>query len=273
MKHIKPENKDTHDLTQNMRGIWRDEFYKRGEDGKDVLVKRTKPKHNIITQPFTTLVAMLLANDPSLTGGILYHAIGEGDAAWDTGGIPDPEWSDTKLLTELDRKVPDGISYIKYGDGTPQSGTVTTIVDPRRVVGSEIVGRFEPDDFFNGMEVEVIAGTNLGEIRTVADYTQTTGEIVVTVPFPAAIDATSLYEFIPEVSVAATNVIEIRTTWDYGNPSDIFNFKYIREQGLFGGNATATADSGFLLDRITHDRIAKDPTIKLIRFIDIILRV
>lgn len=259
-------------VTQHIKGIWRDEIYEKDENGVERLV-RTQTDHNLITQPFTILTAMLLANDPSLLGGVLYHAIGEGDSSWDTGGIPDPEWYDTQLLNELDRKVPDGISYIKYGEGTAQSGSVSAIVDPRRVESCELVGRFEPDDFFNGMVVEVIAGTNLGESRTVSDYTQLTGQISVATPFPLPIDATSQYQFVPEVSVDPTNAIEVRTTWDYGTPTDIFNFKYIREQGLFGGDATTTPSSGLLLDRINHERIWKSPTQKVVRMIDIILRV
>ena len=260
-------------LSLQVDGIWRDEIWEKDENGVERLVSRSKRKHNLITQPFTVLVARLLANDPSLIGGVLYHAIGEGDASWDTSGIPNPEWYDTQLLTELDRKTPDGIAYLKWGEGLAQSGTATMIVDPRRLESCVLVGRFEPDDFFNGMDVEIVAGTNLGEIRTVADYVQSTGQIVVTAPFPVPIDNTSQYEFIPAVSVQPTSVIEVRTTWDYGTPSDPFNFKYIREQGLFGGNADATPNSGSMIDRVTHERIYKGPTVKLIRMVDIIVRV
>jgi len=259
-------------LSHNIKGIWRDEIYEKDENGVEQLVK-TQTSHNLITQPFTILAAMLLGNDPSLLGGVLYHAIGEGDSSWDTGGIPDPEWYDTQLLSEFSRLTPDGIAYLKWGEGTAQSGSTTTIVDPRRIESCEIVGRFEPDDFFNGMQVEVIAGTNLGEVRTVADYTQITGQITVTAPFPAPIDATSQYEFVPEVSVAPTNAIEVRTTWDYGHPTDPFNFKYIREQGLFGGDATVTPASGLMLDRVTHERIWKSPTQKVVRMIILLMRV
>ena len=263
---------DRCNVSQHVKGIWRDEIWEKDEKGVERLV-RTQTSHNLITQPFTILLSMLLANDPSLLGGVLYHAIGEGLASWDTSGIPDPEWYDTQLLVELDRRVPDGISYIKYGEGLAQSGSVSAIVDPRRIESCELVGRFEPDDFFNGMTVEIIAGTNLGESRVVADYTQITGQISVATPFSLPIDATSQYQFVPEVSVTPTNAIEIRTTWDYGTPTDVFNFKYIREQGLFGGDATATADSGLLIDRVTHERIWKSPTQKVVRMIDIIGRV
>lgn len=256
-----------------MQGIWRDEVYKKGPNGEDILVKEIGPRHNMITLPFTYLLAALLQNDPSMLGGILYHAIGEGSPTWDTSGTPLPTKFDVKLLAELSRLPPDGITYIKYGYGKAQSGTTTVIVDPDRVESCVVVGRFEPDGFFDGMEVEITAGTNVGEVRIVSNYYQLSGQIEVSVPFPLPIDSTSEYEFHRLSSLTPTNAIEVRTTWDYGNPSDVFNFKYIREEGLFGGTATATADSGFMLDRVTHDRIYKDCTVKLVRFLDIIFRV
>lgn len=255
-----------------IEGRWRDKIYHKTKRGKEVLFKEIKG-HNIITQPFTLLISALLANNPSLLGGILFHAVGEGAASWDTSGIPNPSKFDTKLLAELNRRPPDGITYIKYGIGKAVNGTNTTIIDPERLENGQVTGRFEPDNFFNGMTVKITAGTNNGLSRTVLDYTQATGEIVVDVPFPVPIDNTSEYEFEPEASTAVTNVIEIRTTWDYGNPSDPINFKYIREQGLFGGTAINVPNSGFMIDRITHERIWKEPTTKLVRFIDLIFRV
>jgi hypothetical protein len=264
-----------HVLAQNtLQGIWRDEIYKKGLNGEDVLVETIGPRHNIITQPFTNLLTALLLNDPAMTGGILYHAIGKGDPLWDTTAIPDPSKFDVQLLDELDRRAPDGITYIKYGNGKAVSGTTTTILDPERTDPIAcVIGRFEPDNFFNGMTLLVTAGTNVGESRIVMDYTQSTGEIVVTVPFPLPIDSTSEYEFTPISSASPTNALEVRTTWDYPLPSDPIAFNYIREQGLFGGNATGAANSGFLIDRITHDRLWYDCTTKIVRFIDIISRV
>lgn len=256
-----------------VEGVWRDKVYKKSESGEDTLVE-TVTDHNLITQPITNLIIALLANDPSMLGGILYHAVGEGDAIWDTTSIPVPTKFDTQLLAELDRRAPDGITYMKYGRGTALSGTTTTIVDPERSDPLEcVVGRFEPDGWYNGMQLIITAGTNVGETRTVLSYTRSTGTIVVTTPFPVAIDNTSQYEFVGISWATPTNVLEVRTTWDYGLPTDPINFKYFREQGLFGGTATSIPNSGFMLDRITHSRIAKDPTIKIVRFIDIIVRV
>jgi hypothetical protein len=254
-----------------IKGMWRDIYYRKGPDGQDVLDHVTPWQHNIITQPFTYLAAGLLLGDPSFTGGILYHAIGAGAPSWDTL-LPSPTKFDTQLFAEVNRRAPDGMAYIKAGSGTALSGSTTTIVDPSRVESCAIVGRFEPNSFFNGMTVSITAGTNAGESRTVSTYTQLTGTLVVAPAFPLPIDSTSVYEFTPVVSGTPTNVVRVTTTWPYGVPSDPFNTD-IREMGLFGGTATATVNSGLLLDRITHAKISKTSTYKLVRVIDVTLRV
>ncbi len=63
-----------------------------------------------------------------------------------------------------------------------------------------------------------------------------------------------------------TNRLRIKTTLDFLTPATA-NGKYIREQGLSGGDATATADTGKLIDKINHERRWKDETIRIIRYI------
>ena len=64
------------------------------------------------------------------------------------------------------------------------------------------------------------------------------------------------------VTPTMTHKIEITTTYDF---SDSGADGSIREQGLFGGNATVSTDSGYMIDVIRHVEIFKDPTIKIIR--------
>jgi len=264
--------KEKANVTKMVKGVWRDQVWKKYEDGSEQLISENAST-NVITQPTTYLLAGLMSNDPSFVGGVVYHAIGQGAESWDTSGIPSPTKFDTALLDEIDRQVPDGIAYIRYGEGHAQNGTTLTILDPDRIDDSGLNGRFEPDGFFDGIQVEITEGTNSGEIRNVTNYEQDTGLITVDVAFPAAIDNTSYYRFITDVSTTPTNAIEVRTTWDYGHPDDAVNYKYIREQGLYGGDAEDVTDSGYLIDRITHERIFKDSTIKLIRFIQLIFRI
>jgi len=60
--------------------------------------------------------------------------------------------------------------------------------------------------------------------------------------------------------------IEVTTTFDYGDAGADGS---IREQGLFAGDATASLDSGIMVNAIRHKEIYKDSTIKIVRRIRI----
>lgn len=167
-----------------LRGEWYDEFYVRGEEGQDVLKERTEITHNAILVGAGKLIAGLLANESTFTGGLLYLALGKGDPLWDTAPV-NPSFSDVALYDELGRQAPDAIAYTDaVGDPAPPS--------------------------------------------------------------------------------TITNFIKVTTTFDYVHA---INGNYIREMGLFGGDATGLADSGLMLDAIRHAKVYKDSTFKWIRVI------
>ena len=64
-----------------------------------------------------------------------------------------------------------------------------------------------------------------------------------------------------------SNYLLVKTILEYAETA--LNDKYIREQGLFGGDATITKDSGYLLDTLRHLKIWKDASIKIIRYIQL----
>lgn len=64
-----------------------------------------------------------------------------------------------------------------------------------------------------------------------------------------------------------TSRILIQTTLDFGEA----NGEFIREQGLYGGPATAALDSGLLANLIFHRARFKDGTVKIVRRIQLIL--
>lgn len=70
-------------------------------------------------------------------------------------------------------------------------------------------------------------------------------------------------------SVPVTNSILIRTTLDYAEANDS-GAVYIREQGLYGGTATGSLNSGILANLIFHAPRYKDGTVKIVRFINLI---
>lgn len=70
-------------------------------------------------------------------------------------------------------------------------------------------------------------------------------------------------------SAPVTNSILIRTTLDFAEANDTGSVN-IREQGLYGGTATGTLNSGLLANLIFHAPRFKDSSVKLVRFIQLI---
>lgn len=64
-----------------------------------------------------------------------------------------------------------------------------------------------------------------------------------------------------------SNALKVTTTYDY---TDLVGVT-IREQGLFGGNATATANSGYCLNQIRQAGRFKSGSIRLIRSVVLVL--
>lgn len=239
-------------------GRIREEVYKLDAEGRECLVFRSNWKRNKIVDSAGKLLAGLLANEGTFTGGILFHAIGEGNPAWGANP-PEPAATDTTLFDEDFRRAPTTIQYVKEVLGEADSGTYTVITT------SDLSSY--ADDYFNGFLITITAGTNEGETRLVKDFRNlgATQEIEVDEPFTNPIDATSEFE-IDEPSASIEDKIEVKTVFSFGDGTDGF---YIREQGLFGGNATSTPDSGLMINALRHPGIWKDHTIKLIRYIQL----
>lgn len=69
-------------------------------------------------------------------------------------------------------------------------------------------------------------------------------------------------------TATVTNRLLVQTTLDFGEANgDDGLGRNIRCQGIFGGDATATLDSGYMLDEINHTKRWKDVTVKIVRFI------
>lgn len=179
-------DKDRFDAGKVLKGRWRDEVYRRVK-GHEVKVEDSDWQSNLIVVGMPKLLAGLMANEPSFSGGILYHAQGRGLPSWDVQ-LPVPQFGSTQLTDEYFRKPPDSITYLD-GDGNP--------------------------------------------------------------------------------TIAVTNSILIRTTLDYPEANGVSG-EIIREQGLFGGTATATANSGLLANLIFHRARAKDATVRVIRSINLV---
>lgn len=189
MSQQRPDQIEIINVLQTIEGYWSDEVYEKDENGLDKLVYKTPMTKNRIVVSAKSLFSGLLANESLFTGGITYHAIGEGNTSWDVT-LPVPSANDTLLVNEYYRQTPDSISY-RDAAGVP----VVSVTDARRIY--------------------------------------------------------------------------IRTTFDYETPSHPVNERFIRTQGLVGGNATSTLNTGFFLNMINHKAIFKTSLIKLIRSIEI----
>ena len=63
-------------------------------------------------------------------------------------------------------------------------------------------------------------------------------------------------------AVGQTHIIETRMTYEFTD-GPASPGKWIREQALFGGDATATTDSGIAFNFFNHNKIFKDDSIEL----------
>lgn len=224
-------------------GYWNDIIY--DVDGN--VLEVTPTKKNMITINAAKAMAAFVGGLHS--GGIMYSAFGSGQSSWDITPVA-PTLYETKLVNEIYRGVPAPPKFIKYGFGKAQSGSSTEIFDPRRIESSTLVGRIEEDDFYNGMTINIVSGTNIGESRTILDYERSSGKIEVSSPFSSPVDSTTEYEIPEEVVDFETNHIIVRSDIPAGTVSDSFNGVDYREFGFFAGNATAVKDSGLMLNKI-----------------------
>lgn len=239
-------------------GKVRDDIFRKNPNGQVELFSRGEWVHNKIVDSAGKLLAGLLANYVGFTGGILFHAIGAGNAGWGATP-PEPGDGDTTLFSEDFRKAPATILFVEEVAGQADSGTQLVIV-------TNDLGAYA-NDYFNGFLITITAGTNAGATRLIKDFRNlgATQEIEVDEAFTSPVDATTEFE-IDEPTTSITDKIEIKTVFSFGDGTDGFN---IREQGLFGGDATAAVDSGVMVNALRHPPIYKDRTIKIVRYIQL----
>ncbi len=70
-----------------------------------------------------------------------------------------------------------------------------------------------------------------------------------------------------DVIVTPTITDKLLITTVLASVEALLDGKDLREQGLFGGDATAAANSGFMINAINHKKVAKVNGIQLTRFI------
>jgi len=117
---------ERYDTRRAVKGRFRDEVYRRDASGREVLVEATEYRENLIVATLPVLLAGLMANESTFAGGILYHAIGEGLAGWDTA-LEKPSFDQVRLVNEFFRKVPDSITFLD-DQGKPVDHVTSTLL-------------------------------------------------------------------------------------------------------------------------------------------------
>lgn len=100
----------------NIVGEWWDEMYSRNPDGSLKLEWKSPVRFNTKMDNVAILIAALMSNSGSITGGILQHAQGIGDAVWVEPTIPAVNTADTTLLSEAGRKAVTSFTFLDGAD-------------------------------------------------------------------------------------------------------------------------------------------------------------
>ena len=179
--------------------------------------------------------------------GIQYHAIGQGDPAWTadqyTSGA---SLSASGLNNEFMREIPFYCKFVEVFSSVAFGGNYTQLIDSK-------LKQYKPSDL-NGRVLIVTGGTNVGESGTITyDPEQSilttdvpTDKVYFSSAFTSGVDSTTEYS-INNIPVSGTKITERVLLKTRFTPSQS-GFYTIREHGLFGANATSTANSGIIFN-------------------------
>jgi len=291
MAKIKPIVPQRITAPQMIKGVFRAVVIRNTPNG--VEVTHLPPKRNNLMWNGALLLASWAIGaetaDPCpvpLYRGLLYHAFGRGDAGWDTGGTPQASVIDTTLADEVFRTAIgtpiSSIYYVRYGYGSfrfladpsdPNEG-VTYVLDPYRYEGGNLVGRYEPDNWFQGYQFTVVSGTHAGAEIDIDAYDFATGRIDFDGSLSAQLDETDVFVLgdhgLPAYDSGPTNYVEIHTVLEM-TQSEV-NDMYLREHALFGGVDAPDPNTGMMYNVIRHDRIWKDDQTTIHYYVDLEFR-
>jgi len=119
-------------------------------------------------------------------------------------------------------------------EGMATGGTTTTLIDTSALGYN--------DNYFNYCEIEIVAGTNVGEIRQITSSDRSANSITVNEAFTAAIDNTSVYIIrqlgrFPRVKDVFTKTVDSESIYYKSIPEAIkravaAQLQYIIEKGV-----------------------------------------
>lgn len=166
--------KENFNPSEEIHGFWKDVIERKRPDGTDEVVEETDWKSNLIVVGMGVVLAGLLKGDPDFAGGIIRHAVGRGNPAWDIPGPPAPSYGATSLVDEYFRKAPTAISYLDPGGapvvGPTRSILVQTVLDYGEANGGG--GEYiREQGLFGGLATDTLgSGTMINLIYHVAKF-------------------------------------------------------------------------------------------------------
>jgi hypothetical protein len=200
--------------------------------------------HNlVVTGSVKGLAAGLAAIDGKPSA--CFHALGVGRYQWDFA-LPNPARDAEGLVDEYFRKAPDSINHVEIIEGLHVAASPASLSRLQAPEFGQYAG------LLVGRIVEIISGTNSGDVREIVDY-ESPDTIVLDSDLSAEPDGTTRWRT-GAVSDAPTGVIDIDTTF---LAEETNSDGSIREQGLFFGTATPEIGSGQLYSTTRHAVIAK----------------
>jgi hypothetical protein len=192
----------------------------------------------------------------------MFLAIGSGDLSWDTAR-PAPSKTDTSLFAEYYRRPIDSVTHITEITGYNEN------IGAADEIESSLFEDIDPS-LLIGRLVEIIGDAGnpvpIGETRTITAVTDSV-PFIITVDSPFTSTPTTTTKFrIGYVSNIPTGVVDIETTF----PAEDGNaFGTIREEAIFGGDATDLLNSGIMLNVIRHEPLSKQTGTSLTRVVRI----
>lgn len=213
-----------------------------GAVGPDGRVRWSRFHHNLVVASAKKVVAAAMKG----TLNSLYHAIGTGSPLWDSV-MPNVQKTDTVLYDEYYRKA---IATITHVDEQTGFHVVASPNLQDQLEATEF-GAITDSTLVVGRLVEIIDGTNVGDCREITAISGNT--ITVDSPFTALPDATTKWR-LGVVSNAPTGTIDIETTF---TARDANAEGTIREEAIFGADATDELETGVLFSAIRHEPISK----------------
>lgn len=131
----------------------------------DGTITKTPWQHNLVVSSITKLIAALISGN--MTSGTLYWAIGSGDPAWDDAegtenGVPEPELTETRLTSEIGRKVLQSTNVEFYSvDNEPTEDVTNKLHISVRFNEDECNGDWREFGLFGGDDATVMMNTGI----------------------------------------------------------------------------------------------------------------